>query len=319
MARAMRKNHTERFPSIEEFVQTLTGEALAQTRSVRKPAVTAPDAMAMTVDSGNHGPAFGAANTTPAPQPTPYPAQSVRTAPAALSNSVAPMVVTLSSLAPGAGPAVTPMATAVLAAPRKRVPLFVFAAAGLACAAVIGGLVVARTRHPATPTPVAVPVLRPDAVQIAIALDAAPPPPTDAASMVQPDASPAPMHDAAPAAKRTDARPNKPPTPMTKTTTETPSTTQTDEPNRDAIRQTLRQAVQAVASGNYDTAKSHALRVIDAPDVKPGQRNQAIAVMVTIECENGQLGRANDWFRQLKAPLRKGIKKHCADKGTDLN
>ena len=147
LVRAMRKNHTERFPTIEEFVQALTGEALASTRSGRKPIVTAPDALAMTIDSGNHGPAFGIANTTPAVQPTPFTGQSASSAASVLTNNPpAPVAAPAPSLAAAPSAVLTATTEPPGSAPRRRVPIFVFAAGGLACAALVGGLMVANDR-----------------------------------------------------------------------------------------------------------------------------------------------------------------------------
>lgn len=318
LARAMRKNHNERFATIEEFVQALTGEALAPNRSGRKPAVAPPDsmAMAMTVDSGNHGPAFGAANTTPAPQPTPYPMHSVPAAPARASSAIAPVIAPAAQVAP----APSLPTSEVVAAPRKRIPLYVFAAAGLACAALVGGLVVARNRNAAAPAPATVPTVSSDAVQVAIARDAAPPP-ADAAAMVRPDTAPARIVDAAPAAKIVDARPTKTPPPKPSDAKVTVPDEPTDEPSDDPIREKLRLAKQAFASGQFDVTRSNALFVVDAPSAKAHQRAQAIALLTTIECERGNLGQANDWFRRLPArgPLQNKIKKLCAAKGTDVN
>ncbi len=325
LARAMRKNHTERFPSIEEFVQALTGEALAPARSGRKPVVTAPDALAMTVDSGNHGPAFGSASTTPAPQPTPFPAQSAsRAAPARTNNPPAPVAAPVLSLAaePESTLAATPPAAA--ASSRRRVPLFVFAAAGLACAALVGGLLVARNRHAASPVaPTNIAVVPPDAMPLAIVLDAAPAPGDAVVTIVGRDAAATqPVFDAAPVAKIFDARPTrptlpKPPTPDANGPTTVATTTDDSIPG--PIGEDLRLAKQNVASGNFAAAKNHALRVYDSRDAKAGQRNQAMAILTTIECEHGDLGQANRLFRQLKAPLRKTVKARCADKGVDLN
>ncbi len=316
LARAMRKNHNERFPTIEEFVQALTGEALAQNRSGRKPSVTAPDAMAMTVDSGNHGPAFGAANTTPAPLPTPFPSQSVRDA-ALASGATAAVVAVAAVVAPApsspTSESIILIGDTTVAASRKRIPLFVFVAAGLACAALIGGLVVARNRHATAPTPATVPVVQRDAVQVAITQDAAPTP-VDAGV-------PAPILDAAQVAKISDARPTKTPPAKPPDAKVTIPDEPSDEPSDDPIREKLRLAKQAFASGKFDITRSNALFVVDAPSAKANQRAQAIAMLTTIECERGNLGQANDWFRRLpaKGPLHNRIKKICAAKGTDVN
>ena len=329
LARAMRKNHTERFPSIDEFIEALTGEGLAQARGNRKAAVVAPDAMAMTVDSGNHGPGFGAANTLPTPNPaTPNPAQLERAAPARTAD--ASVVTTAPSVMPTPVPLTTPTAADGVPARRERVPMFVFAAAALACAALVGGFVVARNRHAAAPA-----VLdntlrgRPDAMQLAMATDAAPVLMTDATAPARLDAAPAQdaalVHDTASVATIVDARPPKPTLPKppqvekAKIATDPATDPATDAATDDPIRQQLRHAVQDLALGNFDTAQSHALNVLDAQDGKTGQRNQAVAVLVRIECERHNLGRANYWFRQLKPPLRLAVKKRCADNGTDVN
>ncbi len=335
LARAMRKDHKERFATIQEFVQALTGEALPQTRIGR--ASLAPptaDAMALTVDSGNHGPALGAASTTPAPTPPP---SSVRAAAiSGMEHTVAaPSVVTatpgiVAATAPPVSPTLAITATAganaseasaPTAPPTRRMPGYVIAAGLGALAAIGGGVLIAGRSHDSKATPDAAQVAQVvDAAHVAPSLDAAPTPDAMQIAMIPDAATP---HDAAPILlQRLDAAPkvkliakpvivDAPPPPKP------PDGDPLTEGNSAADE--LAAAQNALAAHDAAAAKRHALRVRDSETATPSQINRALAVLVTLACDASDLSAAAPWFRQIKrGPLRAKLRAACEKKGVTL-
>lgn len=337
LARALQKDHTARFATIEEFVQALTGEALPKTRMGRASLATpltataVADPMAMTVDSGNHGPALGSASTTPAPTPPP---SSVRAASiSGMEHTVAaPSVVTAAPVL--AAPPLNTLAPAVQSAsasdnavaPKRRVPGFVIAAGFGALAAIGGGVWVASRSHDTKTTPDAAHVAQTfDAAQVVQALDAAPIPDAMQVAMI-PDA--APPRDAAPTPPRLDAAPPinkvKPPKPNPTGSSGSGSNTVTVEPSdplveSDPVATELAAAQKALATHDIAAAKRHALRVHDSEAATPIQVNRALAVLVTLACDNSDLNSAASWYRQIsRGPLRVKLRKACRQKGITL-
>jgi eukaryotic-like serine/threonine-protein kinase len=282
VAHAMRKVFTERFATIDEFVQLLTGEALPAKRAMKtsiSPPVgsTLADAMAMTMDSANHGAVASALNI-----PSAVPA--------------------LTAVAPEIGPAAVAI---VVATKSKRLLPMIVAAVVVAAIAAITMLVLARNKTSSS--------------NVALIADAAPVVSIDARPDAVVVAS---IEDAALTQQSVDAPAKKTPIVKVPTATEKPLVPVVSAPDNAEFAQMLLNAKTALDNGNLMVAVQNANRIIDSitSDSPPSarQRNRAFAIRALAACKNNDLQGAKANFRALFGAAKAEVIKECSANGIEL-
>ncbi len=299
LARAMQKDRTLRYATMEDFVRELTGVTLPASRSVSVNILSSDDesvavAVPVSMVTVNARPP----NTTPVGQVA-WPAEAAAEAATPAANR---------SAAPNA------------ALPRRRLFPAIVGAVGLAA---IGGIVllVVNRDHLATPTattPV-VQVREPASLDAAPARNVAVPDATtsvaakilDAGNNITVDATAATPSDGKTA---TADRPI--PGPRTNRTTAT-TTANAAQPSAEQ-QQTLASAIAALAAGNNGEARRLALIVLDTADISASQRSRAIALLLEVACRNNKISEAATWYRQLSGSWRSKLKTQCAGLGVEL-
>ncbi len=291
--KAMAKQSAERFASVSDFVEALTGRPLPQRatsmisippRDPATPSKRTGQAFANTIDSGN----------VPASQ-----ARKRALTPVTVPSRVGAVSPQAETVASQAGEERSPTAPPI--APPRRRPLIVALAATSVLA--IGVAIFFATRHdetraPAVATDAAVAIA--DAASPADALVAVvPTAEADAAIAVEIDAAVA--TDAAVAAKNP---PKKPPT-----------TTIDRSAGDPGVWASLDKGEAAYRAGDYDLAIRQANSVINQPAATPTQESLAYVLRGAIHCKhNNNIGLAQADLRSIKvAGLRSRLIKRCAD------
>ena len=320
--RAMSKDSAERFETVSDFVEALTGSALSTFRPsmITRPPnevgfasgskkISNPDALGETMGSGD----FGGPAGTPVPVATgvPVPVATGVLVPVTTGVPVrasSPTVAWVSGAAASARTA---------AAPANR-PTTLLILAGLACIAATIAIMYVVMRKPANQTvathdePVvkqSVPIALPDAaVQVAAVTP-------DAAAVVTPAARPdagTPVPPGNPVVK------NPPKLPVV--VKRDPDPVGDDEGGAEedeSIKDTLKNAHAAYDGGDYDLADRLANNAVN----RGGARQRAVGALIKglVACQKHDLEQANAALNQLgRTPnLRRKIIALCTKKGLD--
>ncbi|MBP9203301.1 MAG: protein kinase [Kofleriaceae bacterium] len=314
--KAMAKKPDERFRTVAEFVQALTGDALSTGRGPVPASVAAArdapsqrgaagDALARTVDSGNHGPIpLGVAATM---------------ASGDHSGSAERARQQLAASAAGATPPTAPIASAPTAPtpdgarPGRRTGLLVAVGLLLAGGAVAALVLTRGAAGPAATTPGA-------AAAVADAALVVTSPGIDAANPIGADAGAADPTavDAAVKPAGVDARPGPRPRPDAAPAAGDGDGDGDGGGDGDAGGRALRlEAEAALRAGNTDRADKLAKRMIDAG--KPGLRRAGYLLQGKIACSRKQFEVALTASNALRGtPAHRQLATYCSGKGIEL-
>ncbi|CAN5877936.1 hypothetical protein BH11MYX3_BH11MYX3_37190 [soil metagenome] len=297
--RAMSKASEERFETVSDFVEALTGSALSTFRPsmITKPPnevgfasgskkISNPDALGDTVGSGD----FGSPVATPVPVTAGVPVRAS-----------SPTVDSLNGAA-----ATAP--TAVALPPRKKPMLLILG--GLACIAATIAIMYVVMRRPANrPLASKDPPPKDAAVQVAQVMpDAAVLPDAPAVVVAPPARLDAGVAAVTPDAKRPAVVVKRDPDPA-------PDEGGPDED--ESVKETLKNAHAAYDSADYDLANRLANTAINSGS--PRQRANGALIKGLVACQKHDLEQVNAALNQLgrNVGMRRRIVALCAQKGLD--
>ncbi|MBL9018705.1 MAG: protein kinase [Myxococcales bacterium] len=322
--KAMAKQSDERYATVSDFIEGLTGSALATFRPsmITKPPadigfasgskkITSEDALGDTMGSGDYG-----AKPVPAPAPVITPPPVRASSPTVESVATRPDVPVPVPAKPAGG----------------RGAVFALVGLGaIAATAAIMYFVMRSPDKPANPaTPSDPPVATtpaPAAVDAAVVAQATP---DAAAPPAPPPATPNEQRVAAAIDEARSTAPGEPktgekPTPKRPTEPKTPPPAPPAPPEEvedggeggDEIKETLMKAKEALANGDYDLANRYANMVANRGG--PRQRVQAARIKGLVACQKKDLELANAALNQLgrNARIRAEIVALCRSRGLD--